>query len=370
MSEDAVRAIGEPANVIGFQTIELGSLAADAGSEALGVDSGGRVVGTSDGRPFIWSAGSMSALPGGTGSASAINNGGTVAGVLTGGTPRVAVWENGGTLRVLSPVPGTVTAGLVGLNNRKDVVSEVGLAAETRGIVWRRGRTRTNLQYLGAVHETVPRSLNNAGQVVGGGWVHAGGIHHPFFWSHQAIVDIGTLGHPACPAGLSGDCSSGEAMDINEDSVIVGWSLNDAGVKRAFIWRNGALADLGVYPGEETAALFVDNTGRVVGTRGSGASQQVFFWNRSSARVIGSLGGGGTIATGMNHKGYIIGSSLTASGARHAFVWFGGKMMDLGDPLVNSAESGANAVNNKGYIVGWSRDVGSNVRHALLWKTF
>lgn len=370
MESEAIHPIGEPAGVIGFQTIDLGSLATGAGSEALGVDSGGRVVGTSDGRPFIWSNGTMTALAGGTGSASAINSAGLVAGVLTGASERVVVWDNGTTLRVVTPVTGTVTARLVGLNGRNDVVSEVGLAAETRGIIWRRGRTRTNLRYIGAVPETVPRSLNNAGQVVGGGWVHAGGIRHPFFWSRQTIVDIGTLGHPPCPAGLTGDCSSGEAMDINEDSVIVGWSLNDAGLRRAFVWRDGVLADLGVYPGEETAALFVDNSGRVVGTRGSGPGQRTFYWDKKTVRGLGSLGGGGTVATAMNNKGYIVGTSLTATGERHAFVWFSGKMMDLGSPLINSAESAATAVNSKGYVVGWSRDVGTGLRHALLWKTF
>ena len=65
---------------------------------------------------------------------------------------------------------------------------------------------------------------------------------------------------------------------------------------------------------------------------------------------IGTLGGSQTQPTAMNARGEVVGWSLTAAGARHAFVWSeSGGMTDLGAEL--ALQSRASAVSS-GVVAG------------------
>src|SRR5215469_15526134 len=72
---------------------------------------------------------------------------------------------------------------------------------------------------------------------------------------------------------------------------------------------------------------------------------------------LGTLGGTFSQAFGVNDKGWVVGFATTEGDiSLHAFLWRRGVMTDLGtlggsDPLPSSA---ANAVNNRGEIVGIS----------------
>jgi probable HAF family extracellular repeat protein len=61
---------------------------------------------------------------------------------------------------------------------------------------------------------------------------------------------------------------------------------------------------------------------------------------------LGSLGGGSSIAYGLNEQRQVVGSSLTAGGEYQAFVWQNGTMTSLG------VQGIARAINNYGEIVG------------------
>ena len=66
-------------------------------------------------------------------------------------------------------------------------------------------------------------------------------------------------------------------------------------------------------------------------------------------RDLGTLGGSTTDVYGLNDRGDVVGSSYTAAGERHAFVWRNGVMTDLQRP----GEFGtAYAINNNGDIAG------------------
>jgi probable HAF family extracellular repeat protein len=90
---------------------------------------------------------------------------------------------------------------------------------------------------------------------------------------------------------------------------------------------------------------------------------------------IGTLGGTNskaapTVATAVNNAGEIVGYSVTATGAQHAFAWTPTSgMIDLG--TLGGARSFATAVNNAGEVVGYS-DVSSPncvscFEHAFYW---
>ena len=79
---------------------------------------------------------------------------------------------------------------------------------------------------------------------------------------------------------------------------------------------------------------------------------------------LGSLGGGGSQAFGVNVSGQVVGDSVTAGGQTHAFLYANGAMTDLG--TLGGVESHAYGISDSGQIVGESTDVSGN-EHAFLY---
>lgn len=91
-----------------------------------------------------------------------------------------------------------------------------------------------------------------------------------------------------------------------------------------------------------------------------------FVWTQESGAVdIGTLGGRYTFAAGINNRGMVVGTSETASGTYHAFVWTAtGGMVDIHD-LPNIDRSEAAGVNNNGMVIGWYPD--GSYRRGIVW---
>ena len=85
---------------------------------------------------------------------------------------------------------------------------------------------------------------------------------------------------------------------------------------------------------------------------------------------IGTLGGNSARPMDFNDRGQIVGSSTTASGAIHAFLWKNGAMQDLGTAGQNGSE--AQRINNAGVIAGavWTQEDPDCRRNAVpaVWK--
>ncbi len=84
------------------------------------------------------------------------------------------------------------------------------------------------------------------------------------------------------------------------------------------------------------------------------------------AITLGHLGGGYSVAFGVNEQGTVVGGSANAQGVVRAFVWQNGVMTDLGT-LPGHQGSQAYSINNFDVIVGES-ETGVNDESAVLWR--
>lgn len=83
------------------------------------------------------------------------------------------------------------------------------------------------------------------------------------------------------------------------------------------------------------------------------------------ATPLGTLGGPGSVAYGVNDAGQVVGAADADDGSFHAFVWDNGTMIDLGT-LTGGDVSSAHSINNAGVIVGRSHNA-SGVDRAVRW---
>lgn len=338
-------------------------------SMANAINDDGTVVGVSNRGGFVYRDGAMRRLPGvGTYDVSpqAIGPSGTIAGIVYHGATNqnvVAIWDTPEAAPRLLLGQEYEYPQIIGVNDRGDVLVSVNYQVGEypsyhRAVLWRDG-VRVDLGDLSdtlAHPWTDANAWNTSGQIVGRSQVRARsvigteygdvpGLFHPYLWENGVIRDLGTLEPLPCPVPATAtDCSWGEAVDINAQGVVVGNANGADGKTRAFIWENGAIRDLGVSPGHNTAALAINDRGQVLGTIDS---YTMFLWENGAAQVIGA---------GTNFYAWLLGPNGEAIGFG---IWQDGRLTDLGGGYPN-------AVNSRGEIVGFS---GYNpYARATLWR--
>ncbi|MGN6565150.1 MAG: hypothetical protein ACTHMU_21030 [Thermomicrobiales bacterium] len=209
-----------------------------------------------------------------------------------------------------------------------------------------------------APNNHAPR-INNHGHIAGATTI--GQEHHAVILAEGHLTDLGTLGGP-----------SSHPYAINDAGVVVGTSLVADG-QHAFMWADGVMTDLDALRPEAPVRFgsyphAINLAGQIVGTfarfGGFRYHDGVFQW-------LGSLGGRGNQAHGLNNAGQAVGLAFTAAHEGRAFLHDGTTMHDLGTiPLGPPATrtSFARDVNEHGWVVG---DAGGRpgsrfVRHAFL----
>jgi probable HAF family extracellular repeat protein len=178
------------------------------------------------------------------------------------------------------------------------------------------------------------------------------------------LVELGVL-----PGG-----TYSEAYAVNDHGQVVGTSQT-GGQQHAALWHDGTMVDLGTLPeGHSSYAFSVNARGQIVGfgdTIGPAcdpgvfsACQHAFVWDEGVMTPLRPLAGPFSHAADINDRGHVVGSSTTTSGEGHAVLWADGRTVDLG-VLPGDTVAHANAINNRGQIVGWSS--GETTR-AFIWE--
>ena len=204
-------------------------------------------------------------------------------------------------------------------------------------------------------------AINNHNQAVISATTAADGTRRALLWDNGAIEDLGTLGAPTTTV----------PTDINDRGQVVGWSRENASTPaHAFFWDQGTMQDLGevvVYSSDkpEFNQVRISDRGQVLGNRPSG---QAFVWENGVTQTV-SL----DFAAAFNDRGQVAGWVFHDSAGvrrRHAAVWEDGVVTELG--TLGGDESWARGISNSGWVVGGSRtapnEFGSPELHAFRWR--
>jgi probable HAF family extracellular repeat protein len=191
-----------------------------------------------------------------------------------------------------------------------------------------------------------------AGSVSGSQWFNSAAL---FTAQPPAPMEMVKFDSAPCPTLFP--------FDVNDDARLVGYCENYPHVP--FLWsaQEGLVIlphDTGLY--SRTEARAINNHGVVAGIWESsylGLTYHALRWADGVVTDLGTLGGVGAAAYGINDDGVIVGNASTASGARHAFRWTADTgMQDLG--TLGGGSSRARAINQHGTIVGESVDAGGH----------
>ena len=184
--------------------------------------------------------------------------------------------------------------------------------------LWTEGR----MIDLGSLGGTCGRAtaLNNGGQVVGFSALAGDLSGHAFLWRNESegMKDLGTLGG-----------NTGYAFFINDAGDVVGFDTLADGTGRGFLWRHGAMTDLGSLPGYQCSNAFsINERDQIVGVADlacDGATQVATLWQNGSIADLNTLippnsGLQIYVAYQNNDRGEIAAQANDANGNNHAIL--------------------------------------------------
>ena len=159
------------------------------------------------------------------------------------------------------------------------------------------------------------------------------------------VADLGTL---------SGNSVS-KAYAVNNAGVAAGTSSNPTGAI-AVMFSSGTATSINTLGSDVSVATAISGTGEIAGYNifysNPNSEFQAFVYSNGNMKNINSVSlfPSGTAAWGVNNSGQVVGTGYLNSSSFHAFLYSGGKMVDLGPP--GSYQASAVAINNSGQIVG------------------
>jgi len=194
------------------------------------------------------------------------------------------------------------------------------------------------------------------------------------------MTDLGTLGGTF--TGAFGPDGSEGGMIINERAQVIGIStLAGDQTYHPVLWDHGTPTDLGTLGGDNGTAIWLTETGEVVGEAdlptsppgctGLTCIHHGFLWKDGVMTDLGTLGTDPcSRALMMNSKGQIVGATIAVCGTEttHPFLWEnGGPMVDLNTLISENSVATlyeADNINERGEIVASGLPPGCDDRFA------
>ncbi len=155
--------------------------------------------------------------------------------------------------------------------------------------------------------------------------------------------------------------------EIDEASRVVGRAPGYPD-DRAFLWDLGRLIDLGsLIPEHQSGANALNALGIAAGwTEISSGIRHASVWTGSQVIDLGTLGGMSSEALGINRDNWIVGWAEDAQGQERGFLYRNSAMIDIGT-LPGGSECRAVAIDSFGRVAATSRDANGNFR-AVIWE--
>jgi probable HAF family extracellular repeat protein len=112
----------------------------------------------------------------------------------------------------------------------------------------------------------------------------------------------------------------------------------------------------------------VNDRGQIVGSSETASGQtHAFLWTETSGMLdLGTLGADASAAVDVNEKGEVVGNLSAGGQVQRGFFWSDATgMVELG--ALGGSRVSVSAINDKGLIVGGSSIAGDTASHATLW---
>ena len=330
--------VSPPPPVADYAVLQLDPLPGDHRANANDINGLGEIAGWSSGGTMgqtavLWSidqagvvtAESLGKLPGGTfSSAQAINNNGQVVGFADGasGTRRPFIWTENDGMRDLGVPVGFVGGQAHQINDNGQVVGAVfdaefsGLPDQGRFAIWTVNADGdvVDTRDLGNLGGGAATAWDNNvhGNVAGDIWPEPRGIK-AFFWSEaDGVIEI-----PA-PEAFA------EALGINDNDEVVGIMVDDEGRNRmAYVWTMSG----GFTLVSEVTFVKINNAGQAVGrTRvepiGLEATEQALIWENGETELLPMPEDRDwSTAWAIDESGWVVGWSTDVDGNDYANLW-------------------------------------------------
>jgi len=210
--------------------------------------------------------------------------------------------------------------------------------------------------------------MNNAGQVVGTGYLSSSEFH-AFLYSGGKMTDLGPPGSYQASAAA-----------INNSGQIVGSYYFTSGAAGAFIYSNGKMTKLPVPGGSSAVSAFaVNDNGEIAGALyfSSGAPAHAASYSNGVWTDLGAIAGAASsLAKGINIAGQVVGTACFTPTQYHPFkpgkhvpfIYSNGGVVDLNTLIPSGGAftlTDAVGVNDSGQILCNATNTGGN-EHAVL----